>query len=199
MNNPIEIPGIRIITISGRIGAGSTSLAQHLARVLSWKRVEGGEIFWEAVRKKMHLASKDTGLRPDEEDVLFDAQLKQIVQQDKDIILETKLAGFIARDTQDVFKVLVICENEEGYDQPEIRIDRLVNREQISVTDAKTEVFEREHSDISKWRRLYANNDQEWTYWDKKYYNLVVNTYSHNAEESLELVLQAIGLKEKLP
>jgi predicted cytidylate kinase len=199
MDNIITIPGVRIITISGRIGAGSTSLAKHLAKTLGWKHIEGGEIFWEAVRKKMHLAAKDTGLRPDEEDVLFEKQQKKIAEEDQYIILETKLAGFISRDLPDVFRVVVLCENAEGYDQPEIRIDRLVNREQIPISDAKQEVFEREESDISKWRRLYAHNDSNWTYWDKKYYNLVVNTYSHNAEESLELVLEAIGYKKKLP
>ena len=53
MNKPIELPNIRIITISGRIGAGSTSLAKHLAQKLGWKHIEGGEIFWEAIRQKM--------------------------------------------------------------------------------------------------------------------------------------------------
>jgi cytidylate kinase len=63
---PIEIPGIRIITVSGRIGAGSTSLAKSLAKYLGWRHLEGGEIFWEAVRKRLGLEPKDTNLRPDE-------------------------------------------------------------------------------------------------------------------------------------
>jgi len=72
MDKPVEISDIRIITISGRIASGSTTLAKHLAKHLNWKHLEGGEIFWEAVRKKLGLSEKDTNLRPDEEDQLFD-------------------------------------------------------------------------------------------------------------------------------
>ena len=195
MDKPIELPNIRIITVSGRIGAGSTSLAKHVAKTLSWKHIEGGEIFWEAVRKKMHLSPKDTNLRPDEEDVLFDQRLAEILKKEKHIVLETKLAGYLAREMQDVFKVAVICE-ENGEDRAEIRIDRLVNREEVSVEEAKAEVFEREHNDLSKWRKLYVKNDPDWVYWDKKYYDLVINTYSHNHDQTLQLVLDQIGYKK---
>lgn len=197
MGNPVDLPNIRIITVSGRIGAGSTSLAKHLAKSLGWKHIEGGEIFWEAVRRKLNLAPKDTDLRPDEEDVLFEERQKEILQHEKYIVLESKLAGFCAKDMPDVFRVAVVCEDINGVDQPEIRIDRLVNREQISTEDAKAEVLEREVNDLDKWRRLYADNDSDWTYWDKKYYNLVVNTFSHNQEESLSLVVDAIGYKKE--
>jgi cytidylate kinase len=196
MDKPIELSGIRIITVSGRIGAGSTSLARHIAKKLSWKHIEGGEIFWEAVRRKMQLSPKDTNLRPDEEDVLFDKKLQEILQTEKHIVLETKLAGYLAQDVSHIFKVAVVCE-ENGEDRAEIRIDRLVNREEVSIDDAKAEVFEREHNDLTKWRKLYAGNNQEWVYWDPKYFDITVNTFSHNQEESSELVLEAIGFAEK--
>lgn len=192
MDKPIDIPGIRIITVSGRIASGSTTLAKHLARHLGWKHIEGGEIFWEAVRSKLGLDTKDTNLRPDEEDLLFEAKQKEILQNHQHIVLESKLAGFCAQGLQDVFKVGVVCE-EDGIDQPQIRIDRLVNREKVSIDDAKREVLEREENDIAKWRKLYADNDQQWVYWDGKYYDLVLNTFTHNQEDSLKVVLEKIG------
>ena len=197
MNTAIDLPGIRIITVSGRIGAGSTSLAKNLAKTLSWKHIEGGEIFWEEVRRKRDLATKDTHLRPDEEDLLFDQQLKQILHEEKHLILETKLAGFLAQEMPDIYKIVTICEDETGEDQPEIRINRLVNREKVSINEAKIEVFEREKNDLEKWRKLYTKGDKSWIYWDKKYFDLVINTYSHNARESLELVLKVIGFNGK--
>ena len=42
---------------------------------------------------------------------------------------------------------------------------------------------------------MYAGGDPNWVYWDRKYYDLVVNTYSHNPEESLKLVLDKAGYK----
>jgi cytidylate kinase len=193
MGNTITLPHIRIITVSGRIGAGSTSLARHLSVALGWKHIEGGEVFWEAIRKKMNVPTKDTKLRPDEEDMLFEKKQKEILHNEKHIVLETKLSAFCAQGIPNVFKVAVVCEALTGEDQPQIRIDRLVNREQMPVEDAKAEVLEREVNDLTKWRRLYADNNEQWVYWDKKYYDLVVNTFSHNQEESLQLVLDAIG------
>lgn len=192
-HEPIELPNLRVVTISGRIAAGSTSLARHLSRALNWRHVEGGEVFWEAVRRRLSLESKDTKLRPDEEDEAFDNSLKKILREEKHIILETKLAGFNAKGIDGVFKILVICENEEGEDQTQIRIDRLVNREERSMADAKEEVLVREKSDLEKWRRLYAGNDKNWYYWDSKYYDLVINTYFSDQEKSLKLALSAIG------
>lgn len=194
-NEPVNLPNIRIITVSGRIASGSTTLGKKLAKVLGWRHVEGGEVFWEAVRTKMNLEEKDTDLRPDKEDEDFDNSLKKILTSGKNLILETKLAGFNAQNIPGVFKILVVCEDEDGNDQTEIRIDRLINREKISIERAKEEVMDREKNDLEKWRRMYAKGDQNWVYWDKKYYDLVINTYSHNQEESLKIALEKIGYK----
>lgn len=188
----MDLKSIRIIAVSGRIASGSTTLAKQLAANLGWKHIEGGEIFWEAVRNKMQLAPKDTNLRPDQEDILFDKQLKKILLEDKEIVLETKLAGFNSQNVEGVYKILVICEDEKGNDQAQIRIDRLVNRENISVEKAKAEVIEREKNDLLKWRRLYADNDPNWSYLNEDYYDLVINTFQLNKEAALDAALVAL-------
>lgn len=192
----MELANIKNITVSGRIAAGSTTLGKKLAHVLGWRHVEGGEVFWEQVRTKLGLLEKDTNLRPDKEDEDFDESLKTILSQGKHIILETKLAGFNAKDIEGVFKILVVCEDKNGVDHPDIRIDRLINREGLSIEQAKEEVLVREKNDLEKWRRLYAKDESNWVYWDKKYYDLIINTFSHNKEETLKLALDAIGYKE---
>lgn len=195
MDTPLEISGIRIITVSGRIASGSTTLAKLLAKKLNWKHVEGGEIFWEAIRRKMGLEPKDTNLRPDEEDVLFDKQLEKMLREDKQIVLETKLAGFNAQGVDGIYKILVVCEDKNGDDHVDIRIDRLVNREGINVAEAKEEVISRENNDLEKWRKLYANDNPNWVYFDKKYYDLVINSFDHNKDESLEITLEKLKIK----
>ena len=195
MDTSLEIPNIRMITVSGRIASGSTTLAKLLAKKLNWRHIEGGEIFWEAIRKKMGLEPEETNLRPDEEDVLFDKQLKKILNEDHHVVLETKLAAFNAQGTDNIYKILVVCEDRNGDDHVDIRIDRLVNREGISVAEAKEEVINREKNDLEKWRKLYAENDPNWIYFDKKYYDLVINSFDHNKEESLEIVLDKLNIK----
>lgn len=183
----------RIITVSGRIGAGSTTLAKGIAHHLGWKHMEGGEIFWEAIRSKMDVDSKDTHLRPDQEDQLFDDQLKKILFENREIVMETKLAGFNAQGIPGIFKVLVVCEDHSGQDQTQIRIDRLVNREGKHVEDAKKEVLEREKNDLEKWRHMYADDDENWVYFNPQYYDLVINTFDHNKEDTLKIAIEALG------
>lgn len=190
---PVELKGIKNITISGRIACGSTTLGKKLAEVLGWKYIEGGEVFWAEVQSRLHLDSKDTNLRPDEEDKKFDKSLRKMLSHDSHLIIETKLAGFNAQEIPGVFKILVVCDDDEGNDQTEIRIDRLINREKMSVEKAKEEVLEREKNDLEKWRRLYMRGDSSWVYWDKKYYDLVINTYHHNPEETLKIALERMG------
>jgi len=194
---PQDLGDIRNITVSGRIASGSTTLAKNLADTLGWRHVEGGDIFWERVRSRLGLNPKDTDKRPDDEDKVFDEELKKMLTDEKNLILETKLAGFNAQNLPGVFKILVVCEDSAGEDHMDIRIDRLINREQQSLETAKQEVIEREKNDIEKWRRMYAGGDQNWIYWDRGYYDFVVNTYSHNADESLSLVLKQLGFPKK--
>lgn len=193
MHTPVDIPNIRLISVSGRIASGSTTLAKKLSARLGWRHIEGGEIFWEAVRERLKLNPKDTGLRPDEEDAAFDASLKEILKTQQHIVLETKLAGFNAQNIPGIYKVLVVCEDQGGIDQTGIRIDRLVNREHMTIDEAKEEVLVREKSDIEKWQRLYAQGESEWVYWNPNYYDLVVNTFSHDQEQTLAVVLEKIG------
>ncbi len=190
--NPADLR-FRLISVSGRIASGSTTLAKKLAHALRWQRMEGGDIFWEAVRSKLGLDVKDTGLRPDEEDLAFEAMQKEILTTRDHMVVESKLAGFVAKDLKDVFRVLVICVDPAGADQTNIRIDRLVNREHMSIAEAKEEVLVREQSDVDKWRRLYAPTEADWTFWNEKYYDLVINTYAHDPDEVLALVLEAVG------
>lgn len=191
---PIELPNVRLITVSGRIASGSTTLAKKLAQHLNWRHIEGGEIFWEAIRQKLQLDPKDTALRPDDEDQAFEQYQKKLLTEDTHIVLETKLAGFNAQGIDGIFKILVICTDETGEDQTNIRIDRLVNREGMSIEKAKEEVLVREKNDIEKWQRLYADNNNQWVYWDERYYDLVINTYSHDQQQTLDLALEAMGI-----
>ena len=193
---PVDIEGINNITISGRIASGTTTLAHNLANKLHWEVLEGGELFGkfheEHLNDKSELAVSQ---RPDKIDLEYEEKIKKILKEKNHQIIQSHLAGFDAQGIDGIFKILVICEDPNGEDKLDIRIDRLVNRKGIHVDDAKHEIREREKSNLEKWRRMYAGGDPNWVYWDRKYYDLVVNTYSHNPEESLKLVLDKAGYK----
>lgn len=191
---PVDIPGIRNITISGRIGTGKTTLAKHLADALGWDMLEGGKVF-RNLAKEMDFHISEKQKVPDKFDIAFEEGIKLILTNEKNHVLQSHLAGFVAQGIKGVYKILVICEDNEGEDKQSIRIDRLMNRDLVSVGQARKEIKEREEEDLKKYRRLYANDDKNWVYWDKKYYDLVVNTYSLSQKETLDFVLKHFGLR----
>jgi CMP/dCMP kinase len=193
---PKDLDGIRNITISGRIASGTTTLAKNLAETLEWDLLEGGELFRKFHEE--HLDDKTeiaVNKRPDEIDLEYEEKIKNILKTETHRIIQSHLAGFDAQGIPGVFKILVICEDTKGADHADIRIDRLVNRKKISVEEAKKEIVEREKNNLEKWRRMYANGDSNWVYWDPKYYDLVINTYVNNASDSLNLVLEKLNIK----
>jgi len=133
--------------------------------------------------------------RPDSFDLQFEAQIKKLLTDEKNQIIQSHLAGFDIQGIAGVYKILVICQDPSGEDKADIRIDRLMNRDGISLQEAKHEALEREKENLEKFRKLYAHNDSNWIYWDVKYYDLIVNTYSLNKEEALEFVLKQINYK----
>ncbi|MDP3987929.1 MAG: hypothetical protein Q8P80_02185 [Candidatus Levybacteria bacterium] len=195
MNNPIDLPNIKNITVSGRIGVGATTVAVGLSQTLGWGLLEGGALF-EEIHKDLNISELNVNKRPDEFDLEFEEHVKKVLREQENRIIQSHLAGFDAQGIPEIFKILVICEDNQGNDKPEIRIDRLVNRRKISIDEAKEEVLIREKENVEKWKRLYAKGKQDWVYWDKKYYDLVVNTYSYDKNEALKLALDAIGYKE---
>jgi cytidylate kinase len=197
MNKPIGLPNVKNITISGRIASGTTTLATGLAKKLGWELLEGGELFLK-FHEGLNLSEIHSHKRPDSFDLEYEEKVKDMLRQGSRQIIQSHLAGFDAQGIEGTFKVLVECVDEKGRDMQDIRIDRLVNRKKIHVDEAKEEVRTREKNNLNKWRRLYANGDPNWVYWDKKYYDLVVNTFSHNADETLQKVLEALGIKEKV-
>lgn len=188
----VNLPNINNITISGRIGSGATTLAHKLSQALQWHVLDGGKLF-RKINADLGMSITDSNKRPDNFDLEYEERVKKMLREEKHYIIQSHLAGYDAQGIEGVFKILIVCEDKEGNDKKEIRIDRLANRDQVPIEEAKHEVLEREMQHLTKFRRLYENDDPNWVYWDKKYYDLVINTYSHNQEETLRLALEGIG------
>jgi len=149
MDNPINLPGITNITVSGRIGSGTTTLAVGLAKTLGWKLLEGGALF-EKIHNDLKVDELEVNGRPDKFDLEYEEKIKKMLKDEKYHIIQSHLAGFDAQGIKGVFKVLVVCENSDGNDKTEVRIDRLVNRRHISIEEAKENYIEIINSLTSK-------------------------------------------------
>jgi cytidylate kinase len=209
MTNPQSFV-FKNITISGLPGAGSTTLLRGLQEALQdWQAFSGGEFmrayatengFFDE-NNKLHHSSQVYGEEFDRE---VDLGMRHKLQTEEKWILESWLSGFMAQGVPAVLKVLLIC-SDEG-----VKIDRIVNRDMVTVNSAKDHIHQRYSENLAKWSRIYAKEWQAWVvkagtlsasepidFWRPELYDVVIDTYAVNQEQTLNKVLNA--LKKKTP
>lgn len=173
----------RNITVSGGIATGTSTLARKLAETLDWKRINAGDIQREYDRERgasEHFSGSDT--RSDEHERAIETMTQQKLVKESNLVYEAWLSGFVARDIKDVLKVLLVCDDA-------LRVDRVVNRDKMTVADAKKQIESREQGNIKKWKEIYG----DFNFWDPKYYDLVIDTYSSGPNETVGKVLDKLG------
>lgn len=195
----------RNITISGLPGCGSTTLMKLLKEKLDWQCYSGGEFMRAyAIEKGYFTADSnvhhDATVYPDDFDRQVDYAVREKLTNQDNNIFEAWLSGFLAQQVPGVLKVLVFCSDDA------VRIDRIVNRDSISVDEAKVHVMQREAKNRKKWQEMYAQEWQQWVvnpgtlsesaeidFWHPNLYDLVIDTFSTSREETLDLVINALN------
>lgn len=174
------------ITVSGKIAVGTTTLAKNLHHILGWEYINTGALQRQYDRQH-GIAENQHGaiLRPDEHEREMEAMAKRILTTKKNVIYEAWLSGFVARNIPSVLKVLLICSDEA------LRIDRVANRDKVTIQQAKQFIKTREEENIKKWQALYGKYD----FWNPKYYDLVIDTYFSGPMETLGKVIDKLGYR----
>ncbi|MDH5533395.1 MAG: AAA family ATPase [Candidatus Pacebacteria bacterium] len=200
------------IAISGLPGSGSTTLLRLLKEHLDldgWRGYSGGE-FMRAYAAEKGLFDNNKKLHhkathyEDEFDRQIDMGVREKLKTEKKWIIESWLAGFLAQEVPKTLKVLLICTDDA------VRIDRIVNRDEVNVDEAKHHIKERYQDNLAKWSRMYEKEWKEWVvkpetlsihnpidFWNPKLYDVVIDTYSTNQSKTLDIVLDAITKKKK--
>ena len=199
------------ITISGLPGCGSTTLLKLLKEELlfdGWTGFSGGEFMrayaaekglFDDKNKAHHFATAYS----DDFDRQVDMGIREKVSTGEGWIIESWLSGFMAQNVPGTLKILMVCSDDA------VRIDRIVNRDEITVAEAKTNALERYRQNLAKWQRMYKQEWQEWLvetgrvkatdpidFWRQDIYDLVIDTYSHNQKKTIQLALDAIKKKK---
>ncbi len=196
------------IAISGLPGCGSTTLLNLLREELKfdgWKGFSGGEFMRAYAAEKGLFDAKnnavhhDASVYSDDFDRQVDFGMREKLETEKNWIIESWLSGFLAQGVQGTLKVLMTCSDDA------VRIDRIVNRDKINVDQAKQHIHERKEKNVAKWTRMYPEQWQEWVveaghakandpidFWKPDLYDIVIDTFSMNQQQALEIVLNAI-------
>ena len=179
------------VAISSKPGAGRSTLLKNLKSYLEplrWEFFSGGDWSRQFSIKAgkqdpndlKHHKATDYG---DDVDLQIDVAMREKISDPTvHMAIESWIAGWNARGNAHVLKVLLMCDDA-------LRIDRIVNRDNVTVEEAKNHLAQRENANLTKWKRMYGVDD----FWDPKYYDLVINTYSHGPAETLDIVLQSLG------
>lgn len=205
-------PAYRNLTISGLPGGGSTTLLRLLKdelQFLGWRGFSGGE-FMRAYAEEKGLFQQKAGIHHDSRhyeddfDRQIDMGMREKLENEQGWILESWLSGFMAQGVPQVLKVLVFCSDDS------VRIDRIVNRDKVTVEEAKQNVLDRYEANLSKWSRMYRQEWENWVvktgkvastepidFWRPDLYDVVIDTYSNNQHQTLQTVLNALYKKEQ--
>jgi len=168
------------ITVSGRSGAGVTTLCEGLSEALDCGYVSGGEVFREVAEERdmslTQLVAEASG--SEEIDREIDRRLRTIAEKwgaaNKAFILESRLAGWLAGNRADLRIRL---------DAPEeIRVERTTDREEFG-----SEMRVRDVIDTKRYEDYYGIDIT-----DRSIYDLCINTARWSPEGVLELVLAAV-------
>lgn len=212
MSTKLHTYSYRNITISGVPGCGSTTLLNMLREHLKfdgWKGFSGGEFMRAYAAEngmfndkiKLHHPATVYG---DDFDREVDFGIREKLENQQKWIIESWLSGFMAQGVKGVLKVLMTCS------QASVRIDRIVNRDKVTVQTAKKHVLGRYKVNLSKWARMYAPEWKKWVvetgkmgkdepidFWSPDIYDVVIDTFSHNQQQTLDIVLNAIETPKK--
>jgi cytidylate kinase len=207
MNPQLHSFTYKNVSISGLPGCGSTTLLDGLREELQydgWKGFSGGEFMREYATEKGLFDAKskehhDANVYGDDFDRQVDLGMREKLSNEEHWILESWLSGFMAQGVSGTLKILMTCSDDA------VRIDRIVNRDGVSVEEAKANMEKRYNTNVEKWRRLYSNQWQEWVvaagkakqedpidFWIPDLYDIVIDTYTQSKEDTLESVIHAI-------
>ncbi|MCL2110357.1 cytidylate kinase family protein [Microgenomates group bacterium] len=201
------------VAISGLPGCGSTTLLGGLKSRLQfhgWTGFSGGAFMRAYAIEQGFFNGNSTEHHnveayPDDFDRQVDYDIRHKLQTQEKWIIESWLAGFFSQGIKNTLKVLMTCSDVS------VRIDRVVNRDGLSVQDAKRNMASRHKTNLKSWSKMYAKEWQEFVvdrgilpasapidFWHPALYDLVIDTYSTNRKECLDLVIETLGMKDDL-
>jgi len=170
-----------LITVSGPAGSGKSTLAQSLADALDYEHVSGGDIFRSLAEERgmtpleLNKAAEDD----DQIDRDLDRRLRDIAAEREDVVLESRLAGWMAGEYADIKLWLTA--------PLDVRADRIAQRENKPFEQARTETQERSESEAQRYRDYYDID-----FGDRSIYDLSINTARWDPQGVLSVILHAV-------
>jgi cytidylate kinase len=170
-----------LITVSGPAGSGKSTLAASLADALDYDHVSGGDIF-RSLAEERDMTPLELNRAAEDDDQIdrdLDRRLRDIAADRDDLVLESRLAGWMAGDYADIKLWLTA--------PLDVRADRIAQRENKPFEQARTETVERSESEAQRYREYYDID-----FADLSIYDLAINTARWDPSGTLSIALHAV-------
>ena len=170
-----------LLTVSGPPGAGKSTTVTALAEAFDLEHVSGGDIFRELADERGLTAVEFNRLAEEDDQIDrdLDRRLRTTALERDDLLLESRLAGWLAGDAADLRLWL---------DAPiEVRATRIAEREAKSTETALTETREREESEALRYREYYGIDIA-----DLSIYDITLNTARWSESEVPDILTAAV-------
>lgn len=168
------------ITISGKICTGKSTLHNLLVKKLGWQIYATGDLFREYVQKH-NLSLEQADEQNDKLTKKIDGQVKKLLKNQDNLIVDSWLAGITAKNIPGVLKVLLVCKDN-------IRYKRFAKREKITFSEARQRVEERYNNWLEKMKQIYHRTDIV----NEKHFDLIIDTSYITPQAVAKKVLQSI-------
>jgi cytidylate kinase len=171
-----------LITISGPIGSGKSTAARALADELGYDHVSGGDIFRSLADDRGYTPLEFNKLAEEDDQIDrdLDRRLRETAREDDDLVLESRLAGWMAGEYADIRVWL---------DAPEdVRAARVADREDVPLEEARRTLHARAESEAHRYR-VYYDID----FADRSIYDLTVNTARWGPDGVMQVVRTAVA------
>tara|TARA_B100000614_G_C14560867_1_gene497168 strand:- start:3667 stop:4245 length:579 start_codon:yes stop_codon:yes gene_type:complete len=172
------------ITISGHPGSGTSTLVDGICEAKGWSSLNGGQIFRdEAKNRGMSLAEFGDLCASDfSVDRSLDEILKSnMLKPDGPDVMESRLSGWWAHLLElDCIRIWLDVSEE-------VRAQRVVNREGISLEEAILGNRRRSDIDLARYQEMYGLNPE-----DSTPYTHVVDASNLDSAGVLDAVLQIL-------
>lgn len=139
-----------LLTISGPPGSGKSTVAAAVAEEFGLEHVSGGDIFRSLAGERGYSLAEFNALAEEDESIDrdLDRRLRETARDRDDVVLESRLSGWMAGEYADLRVWL---------DAPlDVRAARIAAREETAVAAAREETREREASETSRYRAYYG-------------------------------------------
>ena len=174
-----------IITISGKAGSGKSTAAKELAKKLKLKHYSIGDLMRQIAKEKnMSLNELSKSAEKDKSiDLALDK--KQIELRDKtDFVIDGRLTAYFIPYAN--LKVFLECNDKVRAER--ILKDKREDEKSKSINEITKKIKKREQRERKRYKKLY-NVD----YYDKKLYDLIIDTTNLNINGVLEKIIKSIN------